>query len=98
MNTGGLDPFLRLALFATAALIAGAIAGVWAFVSWTVALGAFVGGIVGAILVTLEPRASNDVEKQDPDPRDEQTFTVRQRPRREIERDAAQARDDEADE
>jgi hypothetical protein len=95
-----LTPFARLALFYGSALAAGAIAGVWIFVSAWIALAAIVGGAAIAIVSTLEGQpaiepetASDDVAK--PEARDgAPTFGLRIRPVREIQRDAERAREE----
>lgn len=50
------DAFRRLALFAFGCLIAGALVAVGLFVSWLVAGGAVVGGVVLAVGATMEIR------------------------------------------
>lgn len=64
-----MTPFRRLALIASGMLLAGALASVWAFVSWPVALCALLGGLVfaGVSTIELEQHKAPAVEAPDPE-------------------------------
>lgn len=91
-----MSPFARLGIFVAGSMVWAAIGALWIFVSPAVAIVAAIGGLVSALVATLElqPEPSASSEGEEPEEaRDElATGRLRMRPRREIERDADRAR------
>lgn len=92
------DAFRRLALLACASALAGAVAAAWIWISPWVALAALVGGPALTALLTVESRfEAAEPAVEEPVNGDRATGSISVVDRSEIERRAARARAEEAD-